>query len=488
MSTQTAADCAPFLERCFLFDAMEDSYSIENISGRIPDWLQGTYYINGPARFRRGELEYRHWLDGDGMICALRFERGSAWFRNRFVQTRKLREEEAAGRALYRSFGTRFPGDKLRRGLMLEPPVNVSVYTYAGRLLAFGEQALPYQLHPGTLETLGEYDFDGRLTEVTPFAAHPKLDPATGCMVNFGVSFSAEQPMLNVYEFDRCGCLLRRRRHELRFQHSNHDFGITPNYAVFYLSPLFMEFQKFWNGNTSVVEALRWDPARGSRILIAPRAAKSLVAFDVEAGDGYCLHVINCFESDGDTLTVDILELRAPAYPEYQPVPDLFRTITPCRPVRYIVHLPSRSLVERIPMEYDRSPDFPSPAKHLTGRPYNDFWMLGISAAGKAGRKFFDQLVHGSWSAGAVNDIFQAGPGQYLGGEPLLVQNPDDPDEAVIINELVDAQADRAEIVLFDAAHVAGGPIAHLGLKHKIHLGFHTSFEPAQERTSLPAL
>jgi carotenoid cleavage dioxygenase-like enzyme len=305
-------------------------------------------------------------------------------------------------------------------------------------------------------------------------------------MVNFGISFSAEQPMLNVYEFDRRGCLLRRRRHPLRFQHSNHDFGITPNYAVFYLSPLFMEFRKFWDEKTSVVEALRWNPASGSRILIAPRAAKS-DAFDVESGDGYCLHVINCFES-GETLTVDILELRAPAYPEYQPVPFLFGTITPCRPVRYVVHLPSRTLAERFEMEYDRSPDFPSPAKQLTGRPYDDFWMLGISASGKPGRKFFDQLAHGSWRDGAVNDIYQAEPAHYLGGEPLLVRNPEDPGEAVIINELLDARADRSEIVFFDAAHVAGGPLARLGLKHKIHLGFHTSFEPAQDRTSLPAL
>jgi len=39
---------------------------------------------------------------------------------------------------------------------MLEPPVNVSVYPFAGSLLAFGEQTLPYELDPVTLETRGD--------------------------------------------------------------------------------------------------------------------------------------------------------------------------------------------------------------------------------------------------------------------------------------------------------------------------------------------
>ena len=61
---------------------------------------------------------------------------------------------------------------------MLEPPKNVSVYPFDGKLLAFGEQAIPMDLDPVTLETKGYYDFHGALNEVTPFAAHAKTDPA----------------------------------------------------------------------------------------------------------------------------------------------------------------------------------------------------------------------------------------------------------------------------------------------------------------------
>ena len=50
--------------------------AVREVSGRLPDWLRGTCYWNGPGRFRRGDLRYRHWLDGDGMVTALRFDGG----------------------------------------------------------------------------------------------------------------------------------------------------------------------------------------------------------------------------------------------------------------------------------------------------------------------------------------------------------------------------------------------------------------------------
>ncbi len=120
------------------------------------------------------------------MVCAVHFGPEGARFANRFVQTRKLQEEDAAGRFVYRGFGTAFAGDQLRGSIMLEPPVNVSVYPFAGSVLAFGEQTLPYELDPVTLETRGEYDFHGKLNHLSPFCrARHKVDPASGHLLNF---------------------------------------------------------------------------------------------------------------------------------------------------------------------------------------------------------------------------------------------------------------------------------------------------------------
>ena len=471
----SAKDLAPGLERCFLFDAMEESYELSGITERLPEWLRGSYYVNGPARFERAGQRYRHWLDGDGMIRSLDFTDDGVRFTSRFVQTPKLQEEEAAGKFVYRGFGTAFPGDRLRRGMMLEPPVNVSVYRWAGRLLAFGEQSLPMELDPENLATRGEFDFGGRLNEVSPFAAHPKFDPASGHMFNFGISFSATQPALNLYEFDAAARLVQRSRFPITMPHSNHDFGISSRHAVFYLSPLLMDFGKFWGEKLSVMESLCWEPERGSRILIVPRVPKTAPPISVSTGAGYCLHLINCFE-EGDILTVDILELEAPVYGEYQPIPDLFSTVSPGRPVRYRIDLGSKQVVERLTMDYDRTPDFPSIDPALAATKYDDFWMLGISASGRPGRKFFDQLAHGAWSQGGVKDLFQADPGCYLANEPVTIASRDSAATGVVIVAHIDTNADQTAMLLFDASQVSRGPMARLPLRHRMHPGFHASF------------
>ena len=334
-------DHAPLIERAFNFTPREQSYAVEEVEGEVPAHVRGTYYINGPSRFSRGPFRYRHWLDGDGMVCALRFEGGRAHFTSRFVRTAKLTAEEEAGRPLFRTFGTGFDGDRLKRGVMLETPANVSVYPYAGALLTFGEQGLPYELDPLTLETRRTFNFRGALNDVSPFAAHPKFDPSTGEAFNFGVAFSADQPCLNFYRFDAEARLVFRRRLPLERACSIHDFGLSQTCAVFYLSPYVLDVRALGEGRTPS-DALRWEPERGSRLLVVSRETGEPRAV-VSVGSFYCLHFINCFE-EGGRLNVDVLELERPVYDQYQELPDLFTDVREGRPVR-LVYTPSVALI-----------------------------------------------------------------------------------------------------------------------------------------------
>lgn len=470
------AASARSLAHNFFFEATEDAYQIERVEGVIPEWLRGTYYVNGPARFERAGKKYRHWLDGDGMVCSLRFERGRVTFRNRFVETPKLRDEGEAGQFLYRGFGTAFPGDRLRRGLMLEPPANVSAYAFDGRLLAFGEQSLPFDLDPVTLETRGEYDFHGKLNEVSPFAAHAKFDE--GHLLNFGVQLASEKPVLNVYDFDGGGALVHRRRVPLRLPNSIHDFAFTATHYVFLLSPLLMDFGRFVNEGVSVMESLSWEPERGTELLLIPRWGKTSETIRVPAACGYCLHFINAFEDAGNVV-IDLLELDEPVYKDYQPLPDVFANVKGCRPVRLVVDLKSQEVVGRFPMAYEHTPDFPSIHPAAAGRPYRDFWMLGISAAAEEGPKFFDELAHGIWDNHHIFDVYRCREGFHLGGEPVLIPDPSgEEDRGVVLVEQFGPETADCEFLLFDARRVSAGPVAKLPLRHRIHPGFHSSFCP----------
>jgi all-trans-8'-apo-beta-carotenal 15,15'-oxygenase len=470
---EAPADHAPGLERAFAFVPEERSDEPLRVEGAIPSFLHGTYYLNGPARFARGDVRYRHWLDGDGIVCALRFGDGGGRLTARFVRSTKLVSEEAAGRALYRAFGTAFPGDQLVRGIALESPINVSVYPWDGTLLAFGEQGLPYELDPRTLETRGPYTFGGALNPLSPFAAHPKIDPGTGELFNFGISFSATQPSLNLYRFGADGGLVYRKRLAIEEPRSLHDFCFAGRHVAFYLAPYRLDMGALSNGGT-LLESLRWEPEKGSRLLVARREDGELVA-SVPVGSRYVLHGINAYEEES-RLIVDVLELDRPVYDQYN-VPDLFPDVAPGRPVRLVVDLGTGTLLDRVEIAYDRAPDFPAIDPELTGRPYEHFWMLGISKTGVPGRKTFDQLVHASWSTPDRVGIWQAPPGCYLGGEPAFAPDPSGRGGAVICQQF-DAESGEGAFLVFDAFDVAHGPVAKLALPSPLHLGFHAFFLP----------
>lgn len=488
------ADHAPLLERAFDFVPEEASYAVEAIEGELPAWLRGVYYVNGPARFRRGEQAYRHWLDGDGFVCSLRFGDGGVSFTGRFVASRKRTDEEAAGRALYRAFGTAFPGDELLRGIALASPVNVSVYPFAGRLLAFGEQGLPWELDLVTLETRGEHTFGGRLNAISPFSAHPGFDYRTGEMVSFGVSFAADRPTLHLYRFDPDGELLSRRRAPLPYPASIHDFGLTPRFAVVYVNPYLLDMAPLMSEGATVLDCLSWRPELGSSLLVLDRESGEEVA-RVPIGEGYCLHHVNAHEEEapggGVRLVVDVLELEEPVYPDYRPVPDLFVDVAPAHPVRYVVDLEGSDggeLVERREAPYRLAADFPAVDPRRAGGATDRFWMLAISATGERGRKFLDRLVSVDLAEGAVVDAWQAPPKRYLGGEPVFLGphaesapesagGTDGPEALIAVQEL-DAEARASAFLLFDARDLAAGPVARLPLRGPVPPLFHASFTP----------
>jgi all-trans-8'-apo-beta-carotenal 15,15'-oxygenase len=388
----------------------------------------------------------------------------------------------------------------LLRGIALASPVNVSVYPFAGKLLAFGEQGLPWELDPETLETVGEHTFGGRLNAVSPFSAHPGFDHVqgeaakSGEMMSFGVSFSPERPTLNLYRFDEDGGLLYRKRVPLPYPASIHDFGMSQRYAVLYVNPYLLDMRPLMEEGATVLDCLSWRPELGSSLLVVERESGERVA-TVPIGERYCLHHVNAFEPEDGRLVVDVLELEEPVYPDYTPVPDLFAEVAPAHPVRYVLDLAggeagaSGEVVERREAPYRLAADFPAVDPRRAGEPTDRFWMLAISRTGEPGRKFLDRLVaidfgphlneHGDRDEEAGEaDAWQAPGGRYLGGEPVFVPRPGSRDGVIVVQEL-DAEAREMAFLLFDAYRLADGPIARLPLRSPVHLGFHACWDPA---------
>lgn len=486
MATVDNLDLAPLLETAFSLDVTEHARVPVTVQGTLPDYVRGSFLLNGPARFRRGSVRYRHWLDGDGMVAALHVEHGAAHFTNRFVRSTKFTREQAEQRPVFRTFGTSFPGDELKRGIGLESPVNVSVYPFGGALLAFGEQGLPWALDPETLETRGLHTFDGQLNEITPFSAHPKIDHQTGELFNFGVSFSAQNPALNVFRFAADGRLVYRRRLPLPYPSSIHDFAISRRFVVVYVSPLILRMDALMQQGATLMDALSWQPEKGSRMVIASRETGEHVA-TIDLGGRYCLHLVNAFERADGRLVVDVVEFEKPLYPEYQVVPDLFTDTFRGHPVRFVVDPASAAIVDRRDIAYACSPDFPAHDPEVVACEYDDFWMLGISKAGRPGRKFFDHVVRVNWPTEGT-EVYEAPPGRYFGGEPCFVPDPAARAErGVVVCQEFDAARRASTFLVFDAFRIAAGPIATIALPEPIPLLFHSSFHPSGNKLERPS-
>lgn len=466
-------DFAPGLEAAFGEPPREFAPVPVVVEGALPAFLRGSLYLVGPARFARGGQRYRHWLDGDGMVVALHFGGGAPRAAARYVRTEKWQEEEAAGRAIYRTFGTAFAGDRLRRGRSLASPANVSVLPFAGRLLVFGEQGLPYELDPWDLETRGRFDF-GSLNEATPFAAHPAVDPASGEMVNFGVSFAADRPLLHLFRFAASGVLAARSRVELQHPYSVHDFSLTGQFAVFVLSPYLLDVAPMFERGATVADCLHWRPELGTRLALVDRATGDLAA-SIAIGAGYCLHQVNACD-DGATLVVDLLELAEPVYPDYDGLPDLFVRVRPAQVVRLRVEPSSGRLVERRAVETGFAADFPVVDAQRAGSRCDRFWMLAISDTGRPGRKFFDRLQRFDWQAGRVVDEYATRPPRFLAGEPVFVPETAGSEAGVILCHELDVVRRESAFVVLDALDLARAPLARLVLPSAVQPGFHAAF------------
>ena len=68
--------------------------------GELPQDLNGIYVRNGRNAFFPPDWRY-HAYDGDGMLHAIYFDRGRVSYRNRWIRTAGLDEEQTASRSLW---------------------------------------------------------------------------------------------------------------------------------------------------------------------------------------------------------------------------------------------------------------------------------------------------------------------------------------------------------------------------------------------------
>jgi carotenoid cleavage dioxygenase-like enzyme len=285
-----------------------------------------------------------------------------------------------------------------------------------------------------------------------------------------------------------------------------HDFMLAPKHVVFYLSPHILDVEVLMQQGKSVMDALSWRPERGSRLLVVSRSNGKRVA-EIEIGSGatarYCLHLANAWQADDASgaprLVLDVIELDRPVYDQYQVIPELFLDEPQGRLVRFVIDPASWRVVARHEHPYAASMDFPAIDPRRAQTPTRHTWVLSMSASGRPGRKFFDQVARidtnpdldAGLTAGldADHELWTAPAGTYLGGEPVFLPDPRataDHGAGCVLCQSLDTTTGRGAFLLFDGHRLARGPIATLHLEHPIPLCFHASFHASSQAGAHP--
>ena len=435
------------------------------VVGRIPRELNGTYYRNGPNPAFPPLGRY-HWFDGDGMIHAVTLDDGRASYRNRYVLSRGLREEQEAGRALYRGLlefqATEIPGFK-NTG-------NTNIVWHAGKLLALVEAALPTRMMAGPLDTVGEYDFDGRLAG--PMTAHPKLDPETGEMLFFG--YSPFPPYLTYHVAAADGALVRSEVIDVAWPSMMHDFAITKDHVIFILCPLVFSFERLAERGG----AFSWEPERGTRLGIMPRRGGNADVRWFDTDPSYVFHAMTAYE-DGDAIVLDVARYGRLDFMSAAAVEEPgYRDANAARLHRWRIDL-ARGGVASTPLD-DIVTEFPRVDERRLGRRHRFGYMAarepelndGAQPLWTAVRKY--DLERG----GVTERRFGAGNGV---GEPLFVPRTASAgeDDGWVLVLVYDAARDTSDFWILDAQDVAGEPVARVTLPHRVPYGFHGNWVAA---------
>ena len=466
---------------------METDGMLHCEEGRVPEDLRGTLYRNGPGRMQVFGERYQHPFDGDGMVTRFSFENGKVHFRNRFVRTKEYLEEEKAGRMLYRSFGTNLPGG-LRANLFqsnFKNAANTSVLFQRDKLWALWEGGHPYRLDPKTLDTLGTDDFNGtlwdkrsRIAPALPFSAHPRVDPESAEIFNFGVQ-AGRRGTLWFYCLTPKGTLEVRRRIPLSAVTFIHDFTLTKNYAIFFDVPVRFQFMQALIGLKSPVEAITQHRRKATQILLVPRNGQGSVR-RFAAPPGFVFHFSNAFEEHAESIIVDGLAMESfPAGAlDVLDAKAISSFVYPAPvPTRYKIHLRDNR-VETHKLD-DRSGELPTINPSYVTKPYRYLWHLGGERQNTV--PVFHRIRKQDLETQANDDIDF---GMDLPSEPIIVPKSipahekahTTEDEVWVLTLVYIAKKHRSELQIFDGKNLKR--VCRLALPLHVPPGFHGTWVP----------
>lgn len=426
---------------------------VENLplAGKFPDWIEGTFVRNGPARFEAGGERVAHWFDGLAMLEGFHFDKGSVAYVNRFLRTDPYRimvEEESIN---FIGFGNAQKDEQSDQNWTHLHNANVNVAKFGSHYVALTEVPKPVAFDLNTLETLGALTYQDDLPQSQVFeSAHPEVDPKNGDQYNFLIKFGP-QSFYTIYRIPARSCA-REVICEIptNFPAYMHSFSLTEKYLVLAEHPQRIDLRALMeNPHQPFVQLFRWMPELGTIFHVIDRQTGEEIAV-LSGPSVFSWHHINAFERQGK-IVMDLALSNPPVgHCEWnQGV------------ARFLLNLDSRQVtfdkVTALPFEMPWIPD------ELNGRPYR--YAYGIDEKHSILKINMADKRELAWQV----------PGCYP-SEPVFIRNPNGvgEDDGVLLSLVLDEYAGCSFLVCLDAKTLK--EIARAILPHHIPRGLHGQF------------
>lgn len=444
------------------------------IAGAIPQGLRGSLYRNGPARLSRGEQRVGHWFDGDGAVLGVHFTDSGATGVYRYIQTQGYIDEQAANSYIYPNYGMTAAGAFWNNWLKpLKNAANTSVLALNDRLLALWEGGKPHALDLHDLTTIG-IDGLAALTDKQPFSAHPKIDPVTGNIFNYGIGGGANGT-LNLYRCEPTGKLVQQNSIALSGLPLIHDFCFAGDYLVFLVAPVRANIAPIALGQKSYSEALAWKPELGTEILLFERDSLALVSRG-KTDPWFQWHFANGYvDLDGNIVT-EFVRYADFATNQYLQEVATGATVTKAPGTLWSLTInPQTAQVISNQQLLDASSEFPLVFPDQVGREWR-YTYLNVHRPGVAhGEELFNAIARYDRQTGKMA-IADLGDNCYP-SEPVLVPSKDNPKQGWVLTVVYDGNTDSSEVRIYASDKLEAGSICRLALPAVIPPSFHGTWK-----------
>lgn len=446
------------------------------VIGEIPADLNGIYLRNGHNQIHMPIGRY-HPFDGDGMVHAVRFDRGRVSYRNRWIRTTGFLAEQAAGRSLWP--GLIEPRKAVRRGWgsigAMKDNAGTDIIVHAGRaIVAMSQCSEPYRLDPLTLETLGPDPAWAQQLGQRGICSHFQVDEHTGEMMFF--NFGEKPPYFNYGVISAANELVHYEPIDLPGPRWPHDLGMTTHYCILHDLPMFFDEEGLKRGQ----HRLRLHRDVPARFGIIPRRGSNRDVRWFEGQPCYILHLSNSYEQ-GDEVVMegciqtnpvpDLSDLPREGYARMLALLDMHRQETRMHRWRFNLKT-GQTLEEDLD---DEVTEFPMVNGRYKGRPYRysynayakpGFWLLD-------GLKKYDLQTgqHQSWRAPADCYVSES---PFAPREGAVAE-----DDGYLVTFITKASGQPGECAVFDARDISRGPICRIVLPGHLPMGAHAYWMPA---------